>query len=354
MVKSAESRKRTCALELQRVRARAETEITLPRAIDRYLGSVEGAGYSPHTLKSYSTRLNDYLRWVIADEGSDPDDPSVVMPTAAQSTETIQAYLAALRRRRIGRRVGVSPQTLAHAYAVLSGFHRWMERSLRIEPNPMRDVLRPRGETSVDDEFHSLTAAQLEQLLTTARHGWPTSLGPADLRTHNRKLEDWLLVAFMGLAGLRVSEVCSIDRDDVVGDMVHVLGKGRKRRSVPLPDELLDTLGEYEPPRGVRHLFGRPTDPQRRLAPYAVEQRIPRLARRAGILELRVTPHVLRHTFGSLMLAADPAALVPTRDLMGHESVETTNKYAHTREEARRMALTSMHEMRASVRDRDR
>jgi integrase len=119
---------------------------------------------------------------------------------------------------------------------------------------------------------------------------------------------------------------------------------------VPLAPDILELLDEYLAPAGVRHLFGRPTDPGRRLAPYSVEQRIPRLARSAGILELRVTPHVLRHTFGSLMLAADPAALVPTRDLMGHESVETTNKYAHTREEARRMALTSMHELRSKRR----
>jgi integrase len=319
----------------------------LARTIDRYVGSLEGAGYSPHTLKAYATRLNDYLRWVVADSGDDPDDvAALARPAALQSSETIQAYLAALRRRRIGRRVGVSTTTLNHAFAVLSGFHRWMERTLRLEPNPMRDVLKPRGETSVDDEFKSLTADQLQQLLDTALEGWPRDGGPPDLRTTNRRREDWLLLAFMGLAGLRVSEVCGIDRDDVVGDMVHVLGKGRKRRSVPLPPELLDVLAEYSPPREGRHLFGRPTEPGRRLAPYSVEQRVPRLARRAGIHELRVTPHVLRHTFGSLMLAADPNALIPTRDLMGHESVETTNKYAHTREEARRLALLSMHELR--------
>lgn len=323
----------------------------LAQAIDRYVASVEGAGYSPHTLKSYSTRLNDYLRWVVRDTGDDPDDPQAcTRPEALQAPETIQSYLAALRRRRIGRRVGVSPQTLAHAYAVLSGFHRWMERSLRLEPNPMRDVLRPRGETSVDDEFRSLTADQLEQLLTTARDGWPRGHGPADLRSANRRIEDWLLVAFMGLAGLRVSEVCGLDRDDVVGDLVHVIGKGRKRRAVPLAPEILAALEAYQPPREGRHLFGRPTDPARRLAPYVVEQRIPRLAQRAGIHELRVTPHVLRHTFGSLMLAADPTALIPTRDLMGHESVETTNKYAHTREEARRLALLSMQELRSRSR----
>ena len=329
----------------------ASGDLNLTRAIDRYVGSVEGAGYSPHTLKAYSSRLNDYLRWVIQDAGGDPADPAdEARPAALQSTETIQSYLAALRRRRIGRRVGVSPQTLAHAYAVLSGFHRWMERSLRLEPNPMRDVLKPRGETSVDDQFKSLTAEQLELLLATAREGWPASHGPPDLRTANRRVEDWLLVAFMGLAGLRVSELCGIDREDIVGDVVHVLGKGRKRRAVPLAPEILEALAQYQPPREGSHLFGRPTEPGRRLAPYAVEQRIPRLARRAGILELRVTPHVLRHTFGSLMLAADPTALIPTRDLMGHESVETTNKYAHTREEARRLALLSMQELRSRSR----
>jgi len=326
------------------------TDITLATAIDRYVSSVEGAGYSPHTLKAYATRLNDFLRWVVEDRDGPDADPAASTLSALQPPEVIQAYLAALRRRRIGRRVGVSPQTLAHAYAVLSGFHRWMERTLRLEPNPMRDVLRPRGETSVDEEFKSLTAEQLDDLLRVARDGWPRDAGPPDLRPANRRAEDHLLVALMGLAGLRVSEACNLDRGDVVGDSVHVLGKGRKRRVVPLAPEVLDALAAYRPPAGVQHLFGRPTEPARRLAPYSVEQRIPRLARCAGIHELRVTPHVLRHTFGSLMLAADPTALIPTRDLMGHESVETTNKYAHTREEARRLALLSMDELRGRSR----
>lgn len=312
--------------------------LPLAAAIDRYVASVEGAGYSPHTLKAYSTRLNDFLAYV-GEDATAPVDP-----------ETVQAYLASLRRRHIGRRVGVSPQTLAHAFAVLSGFFRYLERTLRIEPNPMRDVMKPRAETSVDDEFHSLTSEQLDQLLCTARNGWPVDAGPPDLRTGNRRVEDYLLIAFMGLAGLRVSEVCSLDRDDVVGDVVTVLGKGRKRRSIPLVGEILAALDSYVSPTPGRHMFGRPSDPLRRLSPYAAQQRIPRLARRAGIIELRVTPHTLRHTFGSLMLAADPTALIPTRDLMGHESVETTNKYAHTREEARRLALASLQELRGRQR----
>ncbi|MCW2973380.1 MAG: integrase family protein [Thermoleophilia bacterium] len=329
---------------------RAPDDLSLTRAIDRYVSSLEGAGYSPNTLKAYATRLNDYAAWVAGPASEPSTDAPAPFVAPLQDAETIQAYLASLRRRRIGRRVGVSTQTLHHAFAVLSGFHRWMDRTLGLEPNPMRDVMKPRGESSIDEEFKALTGDQLDDLLHVARTTWPIEAGSPDLRTSNRKVEDALLVAFMGLAGLRVSELCGIDRGDIVDDVVHVLGKGRKRRSVPLAPDIMELLTEYEPPSGVRHLFGRPTDPGRRLAPYSVEQRIPRLAKCAGIHELRVTPHVLRHTFGSLMLAADPTALVPTRDLMGHESVETTNKYAHTREEARRMALTSMQELRAKRR----
>jgi site-specific recombinase XerD len=327
--------------------------ISLTGAIDRYIGSVDGAGYSQHTLKAYSTRLNDFAAFLRPQSDDEsPDDTAVAL--ADVDIDAIQTYLAHLRRRRIGRRVGVSSQTLAHAYAVLSGFFRYCERNLGLDPNPMRDVLKPRGETSVDDQFHALTSEQLDTLLHVALHGWPDAAGPPDLRTENRRAEDHLLVALMGLAGLRVSEVCALDVTDIDGDMVHVLGKGRKRRSVPLAPEILTALEAYEPPSTGKHLFGLPSNAARRIAPFSVEQRIPRLARRAGILELRVTPHVLRHTFGSLMLAADPTALVPTRDLMGHESVETTNKYAHTREEARRLALASLGELRTRQRERRR
>lgn len=307
---------------------------TLPQAVDRYLASVEAAGYSAHTLRAYGTRLNDMVG-VLGEAAPLP-----------LSSDQVEGYLASLRRRPIGRRVGVSSSTLAHAYAVISGFCRYVERNLRIAHNPMLDVRKPRGETSVDEDFHSLTAAQLDALISVARDGWNDQLvGRPDLRNANRRLEDALLVTLMGLAGLRVSEACGIDAGDIDGDVVHVLGKGRKHRSVPLPPEALELLGDYHP-SSRRHLFGMPRDSDRRLTTNAVEQRIPRLARAAGIVELRVTPHVLRHTFGSLMLLADPTALVPTRDLMGHESVETTNKYAHTREAERRLALASMYELR--------
>lgn len=320
----------------------------LSLAIDRYVGSLEGAGYSPHTLKAYATRLTDFLHWCSREGDTTQENGShnEVQVLALQSPEMIQAYLASLRRRQVGRRTGVSDTTLAHAFATLNGFYRFLERTLSIRPNPMRDVLRPRKQTSVDDEYKSLTLDQLHALLNTAQNGWNRSAGPPDLRTVNRRVQDALLISLMGLAGLRVSEACNLDCSDIHDDLAQVVGKGRKRRTVPLVPDILKLLDCYIPPQGHKHLFGMPSDEKRRLTPHSVEQRVPRLARRAGIFELRVTPHTLRHTFGSLMLSADPTALIPTRDLMGHESIETTNKYAHTREEDRRLALQSMQELR--------
>lgn len=319
----------------------------LTQAIDRYLASVEGAGYSAHTLKAYSTRLNEFALYCRTGSFERSGAAAEPVALAQVETEVIQAYLAALRRKSIGRRVGVSSSTLSHAYAVLSGFFSFAERVLRIDNNPMRDVIKPRGDSSIDTEFHSLTVEQLDDLLNTARNGWTPQLGPPDLRTNQRKTEDFLIVALMGHAGLRVSEVCSLDQGDIVDDVVTVFGKGRKRRTVPLSDDIMTALGEYKFPEEGKHLFSAPRNPTKRISANAIEQRIPRLARYAGIFELRVTPHTLRHTFGSLMLAADPTALVPTRDLMGHESIETTNKYAHTRDEARRLALASFQELRS-------
>src|SRR5690606_33093563 len=107
--------------------------LLLSRAIDRYIGSLEGAGYSHNTLRAYATRLNDFLRWRTEDIAA-TSAPDGHQPEALQDAETIQSYLASLRRRRIGRRIGVSDSTLAHAYATLCGFYRYLERTLRIEP----------------------------------------------------------------------------------------------------------------------------------------------------------------------------------------------------------------------------
>ena len=139
----------------------------------------------------------------------------------------------------------------------------------------------------------------------------------------------------MGLAGLRVSEVCALDMGDV--DERHVLvraGKGNRRRSVPTDPAIWAALEQHR--AAGLHLFGLPTAPARRITRNALEVRISRLARYAGLG--RVTPHVLRHSFATAV-GRDPQAVVVLRDLLGHRSVNTTSRYLHSRDDERRAVL---------------
>jgi integrase/recombinase XerC len=309
-------------------------------AIAEYLAWVEAAGRSPATVANYSTYLSDWAR------ASFPDaDP----PVAEIDAEAIQSYIAALRSR------GLMDSSLQTALTPLRSFLRWCERRRLIERSPMDSVLLPSLASSVDDDYRFLDEDELDQLLDAARAGWTEDEAagvPADTRTPARRAEDHLLCLLLGLAGLRVAEVCALDEGDVDEDDVLVRsGKGKRRRRVPTDPEVWEAYQRHTPPRP--HLFGMARDPRRRITRNSVEVRVSRLARYAG-LDGQVTPHTLRHSFATNTWRAT-RELVPLRDLLGHASTATTNRYTHSRAEERRAVLAEARVARQRRRDqRDR
>jgi site-specific recombinase XerD len=115
---------------------------------------------------------------------------------------------------------------------------------------------------------------------------------------------------------------------------------------VPTDPEVWEAFQRHTP--AGMHLFGMPTESARRLTRNALELRIPRLARAAGLSQ-RVTPHVLRHSFATNTWRASQA-LVPLRDLLGHRSTQTTSRYTHSRDEERRAVLAEAREARRRAR----
>jgi site-specific recombinase XerD len=293
----------------------------LDAATAAYLRALEGASRSPETIQNGATYLTAFARAAFED-----DDPDVATIEPAH----IEAWVAEMRGR------GLRSSSIATAVSSLSAFLRWCENQGHLSASPMRRVLRPSSASSVDDDYAYLDDDQLELLLRVARDGWdPEIAGTEDTRDASRRAEDFLICALMGLAGLRVSEVCALDIGDV--DARHVLvraGKGNRRRSVPTDPAIWAALEQHRP-AGL-HLFGMPTAPARRITRNALEVRISRLARYAGLG--RVTPHVLRHSFATAV-GRDPQAVVVLRDLLGHRSVNTTSRYLHSRDDERRAVL---------------
>jgi site-specific recombinase XerD len=286
-------------------------------AIDRYEAWMRAAGRSPETLANAATYLSAFCRAAFGD-----DDP----PLRSVTAEHVQHWLGTMRD--AGRR----DSSMRTALSTLSAFLRWCERQGLVDVSPMRGVMRPSFASSVDDDYAFLDDVELDRLLHAARHGMD---GADDERDEARRIEDFLLCALMGLAGLRVSEVCALDAGDVGEDEIVVRsGKGRRARRVPTDPVIWEALQRHRP--AGRHLFGMAREPARRLTRNALAVRVRRLGREAGLAG--VTPHALRHSFATNTWRATQE-LVPLRDLLGHRSTATTNRYTHSRAEERRAVL---------------
>ena len=179
---------------------------------------------------------------------------------------------------------------------------------------------------------------------------------PGDSWTSRR---DHLLLAMLYNTGARVSEIVEVRVVDVVLDgapCVHLHGKGRKQRSIPLwkttVREIRHWLRANGSPRGEATLL-----PNRNGKPMTrsnVEQRLDRAVARAAtehrsLANRRVSPHTIRHTTAMHMLQSG----VPFNDIalwLGHESVNTTHRYVEANLEMKQKALARLDEPKTKMR----
>ncbi len=254
------------------------------------------------TRLAYERELKRFLAWL----------PSA--PTA----EVLFDYRDFLRAR------GLGPTTVQWRTTVARAFLKFAAAHTGSQVPAVGDFLPPKGVTGFAP--HVLTRGQLSALLAAP-----------DKRTRRGK-RDTLVLALMGVGGLRAGEVCRLNRADITiqgGTVVlHVSGKGRKQRLVALPGPWAAPVRSYMvawPERGVEHepaiWCGQQGHEDRRLTVAAVDYLVRGHAFTAGLADL--SAHDLRHTAASLAIdAGEP--LHRLRDRLGHSSVLVTSRYLHT------------------------
>ncbi len=156
----------------------------------------------------------------------------------------------------------------------------------------------------------------------------------------SRALRDKSILSVLFSTGMRVSELCSLDRSriDLGRGEVPVRGKGNKIRLVFLSDEARETLKQYLEARTdvgealfVRIGRGKPavsTDKELRLTPRSVQRIVAHYAVKAGIVGKHVSPHTMRHSYATDLLR-NGADIRSVQALLGHSSVTTTQIYTH-------------------------
>lgn len=271
-------------------------------------------GRSIKTIENYDHYLERFL------EFSKAENPGSL------SDDTVREYRLWLNRQPVAKSAkknAYSPtlkkKTQNYYLIALRAFLKYLRKRGIESLSPERIELAKVGDRSLD----LITSEELGRLMKVSRDNTL------------RGLRDWAILELLFSTGLRVSELCSLDRDlDLSSDSFSIRGKGDKVRVVFLSDEAKQALKTYLSKRddvdeAMFIQLGKAAKYSKdlRLTPRSVERTVKRLAVKAGITR-KVTPHVIRHSFATDLLE-NGADLRSVQAMLGHANIATTQVYTH-------------------------
>ena len=264
---------------------------------------------SPHTVVNYLQDLRDFLSFLQEHRGE-----GLLIPQAlgTLSAREIRSFLA----KRLAR--GVGARSNARALSALRTFFRFMERRFDIANSALNLVKSARLSTILPKPLNRDDARLL------------TKSAPQENQERWMDTRDQCLFTLLYGAGLRLGEALALNIEDVNRPLQHliIMGKGRKERMVPVLARVQEMISLYI---DVHPQGDTPNAPLfiglrgARLAP-AVAQRQVRRLREQLCLPHNTTPHSLRHSFATHLLASG-GELRTIQELLGHASLSTTQRY---------------------------
>ncbi|MEW5727953.1 MAG: tyrosine recombinase XerC [Pseudomonadota bacterium] len=285
--------------------------------VEAWRGWLEGERRaSRHTLDGYSRDLAAFLAFLAEHLGAEPGLAALGSLTPGD----FRAFLAARQAE------GLARSSMARLMSTLRGFFKFLDRQGLVHNPAVGAVKAPRPPRTLPK---ALAAEEALEALTTAGE------------LHD---EPWLAARDVALftllygCGLRLGEALELNRRDAPrGDAMVITGKGRKQRQVPVLPVVREAIADYlrqcpYPPDPDRPLFCGARGG--RLNPGVVQRQMRRLRLLLGLPE-SATPHALRHSFATHLLAGG-GDLRTIQELLGHSSLSTTQRY--TAVDAERLA----------------
>jgi integrase/recombinase XerC len=297
--------------------------------------------FSEHTAKCYEADLGQFGEYLIGASvcGPSSDEPislshtkspeagvatAVAMHTDVKvdqlllsvETAAVRAYLAFLNEKQY------SKATIARKLATLRSFYKYLVKRNQLDSNPVAAVRTPKQDKKLPMFLEYEDVKKLLQ--TPPMNNWLGARDRAILET-------------LYSTGIRVSELVALNMDDIdfLGEVVHVRGKGKKERISPIGSSALQVIQHYMEFRNKRAQSSRNFDMKvlfvnkhgRRLSTRSVRRKMDKYLKMAG-LDPAISPHTLRHSFATHMLN-NGADLRSVQELLGHQSLSTTQVYTH-------------------------
>ncbi len=262
-------------------------------------------GYASNTLSSYRKDIYEYFHFLF-DKGVD---------FSVADHKTVRQYLSDLKKK------GLTNTTLARRLSSIKRFYRYLIRNEYSDKSRIVLMRSPKKDEKLVDV---LSITEVDKILEV------------DDKNDFTIFRDKLMLLFLYSTGLRVSELSSLEISDISeeNEMLKVTGKGGKQREIPILDVLFKDWQRYliqrkriirENSKNHNYIFvNRFGD---RISDRSIRNSMKRLIIKSDT-NLDFSPHTIRHTFATHLLDND-ADLKGIQELLGHESISTTQKYTH-------------------------
>jgi integrase/recombinase XerC len=300
-----------------------KSENKMMDAVRNYLEYLETErNYSAHTVISYENDLIALVNFLMR-EGT--------LSFAEVHKESLRAFIGSLLDNNLSRR------SIARKIASIRSFFKYLRRQKIIEGNPALVLITPKISKKLPV---FLDEKSVENLLSS-----PDSNSVVGKR-------DTAILELFYSTGIRLSELISININDLKEEegLIKIKVKGRKERIVPVGRKAISAIRQYLAARkdlalsGSRKSEVRPmfvTEKSERLYPQAVSRMVRRYIGEISEIEKK-SPHVLRHTFATHLLNHG-ADLRAVKELLGHESLSTTQIYTHVSTERMKKVYENAH-----------
>ncbi|MBA7565523.1 Tyrosine recombinase XerC [subsurface metagenome] len=285
--------------------------------LENYGSSLKALNRSPKTIDWYLDILDMFFGFLSLN--------NLLKPSSELGRQELKSYLLYLQERNrwpgsqhINDKSHLSPHSIQGHVRAIKAFWSWLLGEGLIPQNPLAKFPLPKVPQNI---IKTMTAEDMKKLLSAVDRSTPVG--------------DRLYCVLMVLmdTGVRISELVNIKIPNInmSRSIMTVTGKGQKQRDVPFSNiirkDLIRFINKSRPLISIvesDYLF--PAKYGDHLSITSVQQALKRLSRKAGIT--KCNPHIFRHTFATMFIASNGSAPI-LKEIMGHQSFQTTEKYIH-------------------------
>ena len=306
----------------------------LPQLVQDYLTYVEAIkGHSSLSVLEYASDLRTYFRFMVKHKGLFPADTpdneldltivdiNFIKTITLNDTYTFLIYCKNERRN--------NEATRARRVVAIRRFFSYLSENLGLLPaNPMKNLDAPKTKKSLPKY---LTLDESKKLLSVI--------------SGKNKERDFAIVTFFLNCGMRLSELVSINYNDIKSDgTIVITGKGNKERTIYLNQACIEAITAYMKVRPNDKVKDRAlflSSRYQRINPRTVEMMVNKYIDMAGLGGRGLSVHKLRHTAATLMYQHGNVDVLVLKEILGHENLGTTEIYTHIQSDASKNAVDS-------------